>query len=263
MEKKVEEALLKAVGKVKSNKIGIAFSGGIDSTLLALACRKLGEKFTLYTIGLQGCDDIEWATKVAVKMQFPLKIKLISESDAAKTMLGMVNLLKTDDPVHVGVGCMTHSVCSFAKEDKSKIVLFGLGADEAFAGYGSHMKALEKDEVQEECERRLAGATKDLERDGKIAEEIGIEVALPFLDEELLEVAMKVPAEMKISKDQKKIVLRKIAVGLGLPEELAERPKKAAQYGSGFDKAMERLTKKNGYKDKKEYLASLLIDEFS
>jgi len=261
METKVEEALLKAVSKINANKTGIAFSGGIDSTLLALACRKLGRKFTLYTVGLQGSADIEWATKVAVKMEFPLKIKIVNKQEAVETIHNIANLLRTDDPIHVGVGCMTHTVEKFAKDSNENIVLFGLGADEAFAGYGSHMKALEKNEVHEECQRRLAGVTKDIERDSKISEAVGIKAALPFLDEELVETAMQVKPEHKISKGQKKIILRKIAINMGLPEELAERPKKAAQYGSGFDKAIERLAKLNGYETKKDYLASLLSDE--
>ena len=46
--------------------------------------------------------------------------------------------------------------------------------------------------------------------------------------------------------------------GLGLKKEFAFRKKKAAQYGSNFDKAILKLAKKNGFKYKKEYLDYLL-----
>ncbi|MFH0752752.1 MAG: asparagine synthase-related protein [archaeon] len=257
----VKEALLKAVEKNATEKTGIAFSGGIDSTLLALTCEKLGKKFTLYTTGLQGSQDIEWATKIAIAKEWPLKIKVITSQEAVEIISEVVNILRTDDPVQVGVGCLTYSVLHFAKENKSKTVFSGLGADETFAGYDSHHKALEKNKVHEECERRLKGISKDVERDEKIAVSIGIEIRTPFLDEKLVEAAMKIKPEEKINSEQKKIILRKIAVELGLSEELAERPKKAAQYGSGFDAAMEKLAKQNECKTKKEYLASLLSDE--
>ena len=49
-----------------------------------------------------------------------------------------------------------------------------------------------------------------------------------------------------------------IAAAVNLaPEEFAWRKKIAAQYGSGFDKAMEKLAKRNKFKTKKEYLLSL------
>lgn len=258
---KLSDTLLQAVNRATSEKTAVAFSGGIDSTLLAIACKKLGKDFTLYTIGLQGSPDMEWATKIAIKMNWPLKLKLVTNQEAFETIRFIVNLLKTDDPVHVGVGCMTYSVLQLAKEHKSQEILSGLGADEAFAGYGSHKKALEKNEVHEECLRRIEGVTVDVERDTKISQAVEVEIKTPFLDKDLLDEAMKIKPEEKISNTQKKIILRKVAVELGLPENLSERPKKAAQYGSGFDNLIEKLAKQGGYATKKDYLASLLPDE--
>ena len=45
---------------------------------------------------------------------------------------------------------------------------------------------------------------------------------------------------------------------IGVPKLAAERKKKGAQYGSGFDKAIQKLAKKNGFKHKKRYVESLL-----
>jgi asparagine synthase (glutamine-hydrolysing) len=47
-----------------------------------------------------------------------------------------------------------------------------------------------------------------------------------------------------------------VAEGIGLGE-MAWRKKKAAQYGSCFDKAISKLTKKNKFQFKKNYLESL------
>jgi asparagine synthetase B (glutamine-hydrolysing) len=38
-------------------------------------------------------------------------------------------------------------------------------------------------------------------------------------------------------------MLREAAIALGLPDGLAERPKKAAQYGSGVARALSRLAR--------------------
>ena len=43
---------------VLEKKIGIAFSGGVDSTLLAKLCYDLGYDVTLLTIGFENSHDI-------------------------------------------------------------------------------------------------------------------------------------------------------------------------------------------------------------
>ena len=48
------------------------------------------------------------------------------------------------------------------------------------------------------------------------------------------------------------------AMEMGIPRIIYERRKKGAQYGSGFDKAIMKLAKKNGFKLKKRYVDSLL-----
>ncbi|MDP4012946.1 MAG: asparagine synthase-related protein, partial [Candidatus Nanoarchaeia archaeon] len=62
---------------------------------------------------------------------------------------------------------------------------------------------------------------------------------------------------LKINNEMNKIVLREAAVKLGLPKEFAYRPKKAAQYGSKFDKTIQKLALKKGFEHKQDYLESL------
>ena len=61
--------------------------------------------------------------------------------------------------------------------------------------------------------------------------------------------------EWKLTKEYKKVILREVAEEfLG---EFAWRKKKAAQYGSCFDKAISKLAKKEGYEKKSDWLKSL------
>ena len=46
------------------NKIGIAFSGGIDSTLLAMICKNMGIDTTLFTVGFPHSNDIEFSKSI-------------------------------------------------------------------------------------------------------------------------------------------------------------------------------------------------------
>ena len=63
----------------------------------------------------------------------------------------------------------------------------------------------------------------------------------------------------KINEEIKKIILREIAEDLGLEKEFAFRSRRAGQYGSGFDKAIERLTRESNLKFKKDYIDNLRV----
>src|SRR3989344_8986265 len=67
------DLLTKAVEKRCKGKIGIAFSGGIDSTLLAFICFKLKKDFILYNTGITGSSDVEWASKISKHYKWNMK----------------------------------------------------------------------------------------------------------------------------------------------------------------------------------------------
>jgi asparagine synthetase B (glutamine-hydrolysing) len=155
--------------------------------------------------------------------------------------------------------------------------LAGLGSEEIFAGYDRHEKALEQggnDALHNEC---LAGLKKmyqrDLRRDTLIPQALGVTAATPFLDTALVRFALSIPPELKINSEKtftgklqgdvdgekryKKLILRQTAEKMGLPRDIAFRPKRAAQYGSRTNNALTALRKRAGCRDKEEYLKIL------
>jgi asparagine synthase (glutamine-hydrolysing) len=246
--------------------VGILFSGGIDSTVLATICKKLGKKFTCYTAGY--CDgdmnlpnDYIYAKKIAQEMGFSLKSKIIKTDMLDSIFTEVVSTIETDDVMKVGVATPFHICAKMARDDGKKVILSGLGSEELFAGYERHQNTLDKSgysAVNKEC---LAGLydmwQRDLYRDDLVMMSQTLELRLPFLDKELIEYALKIPAELKIDDRNKKIILREAARELEVPEEFARRKKQAAQYGSNFDKALTKMSKKHGTPTKAEYLRSL------
>jgi asparagine synthase (glutamine-hydrolysing) len=67
------------------------------------------------------------------------------------------------------------------------------------------------------------------------------EVRFPFADERVASFAEGLPLDYKIRGGERKAVLRAAALELGLPDELAGVPKKAAQFSSGAAKILSRI----------------------
>ena len=239
------------------------FSGGIDSSLIALIAKQEKADFICYAVGLENAADIEAAKKAAKLMKIKLKYKIFSLEEAEK-IIKKVTKITGPDTVKVGVGSVVYAAAMLAKKDKIKYFFSGLGSEEIFAGYERHMKVSTKSksdfsqDINKECWRGLKHMwQRDLKRDIPLSEKLKFKFLTPFLDDNLITTAMQIPGKRKINTKYKKIILRQVSEELGLPKEIAWRKKKAAQYGSKFDRAIYRLARRNGFKYKKDYLESL------
>lgn len=252
------------VNSIKKNipkeKFGILFSGGVDSTLIAQVCKKEKKEFICYTSaleekGLKKAEDLTYAKKAAKKLNLKLKIKTINLDETERYIKKILDILKEPNVVKVGVALPFYIAFEMARRDKIRIILSGLGSEEIFAGYERHLKARD---INKECFNGLLNMyERDITRDLAIAKAQKIGLRVPYLKKELVSYALRIPAEFKLSVNQNKLILREVAEQLGL-KEFAWRKKRAAQYGSRFDKAIEKLAKRNGFKYKHEYLRSLL-----
>lgn len=252
----LEKALLKRIPDQK-NKVGVLFSGGIDSTLIAFLLQKHNIPFTCYSAGLiqEGMDipdDIVWARKIAKQLNFPYVESTINLEKVPTYLEQVIPLIESSNVVKVGVALPFYLACERAKQDGVRVMFSGLGSEELFAGYQRHENS---QNINLEC---ISGLRKmyerDLYRDDVITMHHSIELRLPLLDLPLTKFALRIPGAMKIVGDVKKHILREAAKKLGLPREFADRPKKAAQYGSKFDRAIAKLAKQNGFELKSQYL---------
>ena len=254
----IKEKFLDAVEKrIPEGDIGLLFSGGVDSTLIAAALQELGKEFTAYTAGIQHGNvnaprDMDWAERVAEDMGIELEAYEAELQEVEETLSKMTDWISSTSVVKNGVALPFHfSLKDHAEE--GQVVFSGLGSEQLYAGYHRQQGYLNK-----ECLSGLRNIFEgDLYRDNVVSFRNGREIRLPFLDHELVEHALTIPEEYKVKDDYRKYVLRKAAEKLGVPEKVAWRGKTAAQYGSNFDKAISRLAKNEGFDHKQNYLNSL------
>ena len=252
---KVKEKFIDAVEKrIPEGEVALLFSGGVDSTMVAKALQRLGKDFTAYSAGIQHGNvdaprDAQWAEKIADQMDIPLQTYEAGLEEVDDALGGLTDWISSTSVVKSGVALPFHFSLKQADE---KVVFSGLGSEELYAGYHRHQGYLNR-----ECLSGLRNLyERDLYRDNVVAFRNGTELRLPFLDLDLVEHALSIPEEYKKQDGYRKYIVRKAAEKLGVPDEVVWREKTSAQYGSNFDKAIDRLARDNGYDHKQAYLNS-------
>lgn len=241
--------------RVPEKKFGLLFSGGIDSTLLAIIFKKLRLDFKCYLAYAEGIGDpkdLAFANEIADKYKLDLKLIPINLQEIPVLLEKIIPLIESSDPVRVGVALPIYTACQKARQDKIKVIFSGLGSDELFCGYSRFKDS--NNTAKDSINHLLQMHESDLYRDDVISMNNNLELRLPYLDLSVVNFALSIEDKLKISDNRNKILLRDVAKELGLEEKFAERKKEAAQYGSNFDKALEKLAKKDNFKSKADYL---------
>ena len=216
------------------DKISLSFSGGIDSTLIAFLARKYCD-VELIAVGVPNAHDINAARSASKLIDMELKVIEVEPNDMITEGMEMQRCLNLSS---IEVEFMLPFWIA-AKNSTNSILMCGQGADELFGGY-ARFRA-------ENAEYDLGKEVSDLiqrlpDREKKITERFGLELSCPYLSKLVIEAAEKYSQEERIGEVGKE-PLRKAALEMGLPKEITQRKKKAAQYGSGSQKAIKSLIK--------------------
>lgn len=215
---------------------GVLLSGGLDSSLItAIAARWYrwrGMQLRTFAIGLEGSADLQAAREVAEYLGTDHREIQYTSEEVVKLVPEVVRRLENFDPSLVRSSVPNFIVAELAAKHVD-LVLTGEGADELFAGYG-HLETLHNEgELQEELLRGFREAHNGgLQRVDRVTMAHGLEVQLPFLELDMIELGFSIPASWKRTDTGRpeKSILRQAFQGW-LPDELLWRKK--AQFGEG------------------------------
>ena len=257
----LEESIKRRTRDVK--EVAVAFSGGLDSSLVAYLASKLGLKVQLLHVSMENQPETEGAIEASELLNLPLQVDLFKDSDVENTLPHVVALIEEADPIKASVGLPFYWAAEKAAETRFPVMLAGQGADELFGGYQRYVKEYCKDgseKVRKTMFNDVANIFEsNLERDLKITGHFDVKLRLPFASFELDEFALSLPIECKLEPKEdtlRKLVLRKVALNVGLPNVLVDKPKKAVQYSTGINDAIKRVAKTQE-KTVNEYITEL------
>ena len=222
--------LKESCNSCKSNTI--ALSGGLDSTIIAYFLKERKPNTVAIIAKDFVASDLTYCQRVSKEFNIPLTINQVNTTDILSAIEETIKILKNFNDIEIRNNIVIYLAIKWVKEQNSKGIITGDGADELFAGY-SFLINKPEDELEKEIQRVCSVMHFPTQKIGKA---LGVAVESPFLDEKIIEYSKTIPSDFKVrnegEKRHGKWILRK-TFEKNIPMQIAWREKSPMQDGSG------------------------------
>ena len=246
------QAVKKRLLADKEIHVGSFCSGGIDSSLVAAIAADDIPHLHTFVVGMKDqcgdeSDDLKASRIAAAHIGSTHHELIFTEAEYYEALPIVIKKLESYDPSLVRCAVPCYFTCKLAA-DYVTVVLTGEGADELFAGY-HYMKHYPMELVNKEGRRCIGNLHNiNLQRADRMGMYFSLELRVPFLDVSMVDLSMKIPAELKIRESEKvgdrieKWILRKAFEDTDyLPDEILWRYKVQYTQGAGCEDLGEKL----------------------
>jgi asparagine synthase (glutamine-hydrolysing) len=249
----IQRSVEKRLTGVRSERVGIIFSGGVDSVLIAKLIHDRGKDVRCYCVGTPDSPDLKAARQASDLMGLQLRTHELSYDEVEKLIPEIIARVEESGLLQVEVAIPMYIAAKMAHEDDIRVMYTGQAADELFAGYDWYRKVV-KEEGYAILHRHLWDDLRclyqdTLEREDRMTMAHSIELRAPYLDREVIRIAMRtIPSLKLLGPDDflRKHPHRRVAQECGVAEEIAQRTKDPAQSGSGIHMLIEEIASQSG-----------------
>ncbi|WP_053947816.1 asparagine synthase-related protein [Halolamina sediminis] len=258
----VRDAVLTSVREPNSDGLAVAFSGGVDSAVVAAGAPEA----PCYVAGFADAEshDVDAAREAAAAMDRDLHVVAFDHDDIERAVPEIVRATGRSNAMDVGIALPLYFVAERAAADGFDRLAVGQGADELFGGYRKVVDPAEDHRVDANTVR---GATREvirslpdqLPRDVLTLRAAGVEPVAPLLHDRVVDAALGLPAELLATDEERKIALRRAVDGV-VPDDVRGAEKKAVQYGTYAARELDRLARQAGFKKRMDDHVGQYID---
>jgi asparagine synthase (glutamine-hydrolysing) len=253
--KRLQELLSESTKERVSNleNLAVAFSGGLDSSVIAALAKTCGTEVHLVSVGLKDQPEILHVKAAAEALKLPLHLQTYRSNDVKRVLSNVLWLIEEPNVVKASIAIPFYWTAEVASKLGCKVLLAGQGSDELFGGYQRYLRIYSqsgtvavRDAMYQDV---VLTYETNLQRDNQVCSFHGVELRLPFLDREVVYFSLNLPVSLKIECTEnslRKKVLRRAAQNLSIPPFIANRLKRAIQYETGVDKALRKLAREEG-----------------
>ena len=255
-------------------KVGILFSGGLDSAVIAALARlvlPLEEKIDLINVAFQQENGYDVPDRITGKIAFEemqssdnfVEVNVTKQEladERSRRVKSLLYPLQTvlDDSIGCAIwfaargrGIIFQDGTCQEYQSPCRVLLLGMGADEQLGGYSRHRARFKSDGMEgllDEIRLEMSRISeRNLGRDNRIVSDHGVAGRYPFLDEDVVSYlnSLRISDKMNLNLERgigEKLLLRAVAYKLGL-HKTAFNPKRAIQFGSRIAKLENRKEK--------------------
>lgn len=243
-----EQALLEQISRIVdrsiSGPVAIAFSGGVDSSLMAQVCSRIRKGDALLTVGFESSHDMVYAESVSHTFDMPHYTHTITDAELAA--------LSEDsrfefESLSWQENCIAFYFVSHLAHAKGiDTVVTANGIDELFCGYDLYRRMYDagEDAILAMIHDKTTAEIAMMQEIQRIADINRVRMVQPLLQCEFVDYAETVPLYEKIRGQDdyiRKHIVRRAARLSGLPHDICWKRKKALQYGSGIHRNLRRI----------------------